>query len=79
MPRIAAIVPVFIDTTNRINGMEKLSSFLLGAGIALLILALIERGKTAHSRWKWTIALVLLFLAVATSDYGRGFWDGLTQ
>ena len=59
--------------------MEKFSSILLGAGIALLFLALAERGKTARSRWKWIAALVLLFLSLATSDYGRGFWDGFTQ
>lgn len=59
--------------------MEKFSSFVLGVGIAMLIFALAERGKTTRSRWKWIAALVLLFLSLATSDYGRGFWDGFTQ
>jgi hypothetical protein len=51
--------------------MEKFSS--------LLIVGFVERGKTARSRWMLLVSAVLLFLSLVTSDYGRGFWNGLTQ
>lgn len=59
--------------------MIKISSICFGAGIAMLILGLAERGKTARSRWMLPVSLFLLFLSLVTSDFSRGFWDGLTQ